>query len=86
MLDLDYLHRVQNPLGRVLAGKLRWVAADAIGCEYARQYAAADLREAGFSDAEIEQLGDGADALSPAERSILALARKLTLAAAHGHR
>jgi hypothetical protein len=31
----------------VLAAQLRWEAADAIGCEYAKAYAAADLKRAG---------------------------------------
>src|SRR5438034_9049536 len=29
MLTLDHVHRARNPLGTVLAGKLRWTAADA---------------------------------------------------------
>ena len=43
MLHLDAVHRTQNPLGATLTGKLRWVAADAVGCEYAKKYAEADL-------------------------------------------
>src|SRR5262245_8447665 len=39
MLELDHLHRAKSPLGPVLAGKMRWMAADAIGCEYGRRYA-----------------------------------------------
>jgi hypothetical protein len=36
MLDLDRLHRTNNPLGPSLRGKMRWVAADANHCEYAK--------------------------------------------------
>src|SRR3954465_4815988 len=39
MLQLDHLHRAKNPLGPVLAGKLHWAAADALGCAYGRTYA-----------------------------------------------
>ena len=47
MLDLDRLHRTRNPIGPVLRGEMRWVAADANRCEYARATAEADLRRAG---------------------------------------
>src|SRR5206468_2179285 len=56
MLQLDYVHRAQNPLGAVLAAKLRWATADTLGCDYARQYAAADLRRAGLKDADLDRL------------------------------
>jgi hypothetical protein len=71
MLELDYLHRADNPLGPVLAGKLRWAAADEIGCDYARHYAEADLRKHG---------GD-AKGLDENDRAAVALARTLTRAA-----
>src|SRR5579871_5438519 len=44
MLALDHTTRANNPLGPVRAAQLRWAAADAIRCEYARRYAEADLR------------------------------------------
>src|SRR5262245_57062746 len=53
MLELDHLHRTKNPLGQVLAGKLRWATADAMGCLYGRRYAEADLRRAGLQDADL---------------------------------
>src|SRR3954451_10102102 len=34
MLELDRLHRTRNPIGPVLRGAMRWVAADANRCEY----------------------------------------------------
>jgi alkylhydroperoxidase family enzyme len=80
MLQLDRLHRAGNPLGAVLAGKLRWAAADAMDCDYARQYAQADLRRAGVSEKELKQLASTARELPPGERAALAFARKLTLA------
>ena len=55
LLDLDYLHRAKNPLGPLLAGKLRWAAADEIGCGYARQCAEGDLRRAGLSEKAIDE-------------------------------
>jgi alkylhydroperoxidase family enzyme len=81
MLELDHVHRASNPLGPILAGKLRWAAADAVGCDYAKRYAEADLRRAGLKDADLKQLaGDHRD-LSEADRCALDFARKLTRAA-----
>lgn len=71
MLELDALHRARNPLGARLAGQLRWAAADAIGCDYAKKYAEADLRRAGFKMSDMKEL-------PRAERVALAFARKLT--------
>jgi alkylhydroperoxidase family enzyme len=72
MVALDHLHRANNPLGPALAGKLRWAAADELGCDYARRYAEADLRRAGAWGGSPKQA---------AERAALAFARKLTRAA-----
>ena len=82
MLELDYVHREKNPLGPVLAGKLRWVAADANGCDYAKRYAEADLRRAGLADADVKALAGKNAGGSEAERAALAFARKLTRMAA----
>jgi alkylhydroperoxidase family enzyme len=81
MLELDALHRARNPLGAALAGKLRWAAADAIGCEYARKYAEADLRRAKVKEADLKALASDPGALPKAERAALAFARKMTVAA-----
>ena len=62
MLELDYLHRAKNPLGPVLSGKIRWLAAEAVGCEYGRAAAEIDLRRAGLTAADI----DGKGPLAPA--------------------
>jgi alkylhydroperoxidase family enzyme len=81
MLELDHLHRAKNPLDAALAAKLRWAAADALGCDYGRRYADADLRRAGLSDADLKKLGGDFRKLPAAERAACAFARKLTLAA-----
>jgi alkylhydroperoxidase family enzyme len=81
MLELDRLHRVFNPLHPRLRGKMRWVAAHANRCLYAQEVAAADLRRAGVSEAEIANLAGDLSALPEAERRPLVFARKLTLEA-----
>src|SRR4051812_46080071 len=48
MLELDRIQRTRSPLGPILRGKLRWVAADANRCGYSRATAEADLRRAGL--------------------------------------
>ena len=53
MLELDYLHREKNPLGPVLAARIRGVVADALGSTYGDQTALADLRRAGLGDQEL---------------------------------
>jgi alkylhydroperoxidase family enzyme len=81
MLELDHVHRAKNPLGPVLRGKLRWVAADANRSAYGKAYAEYDLRRAGLKDDDVKQLaGDHAE-MPDAERAALAFARKVTLAA-----
>ncbi len=80
MLQLDRLHRADNPLGAVLAAQLRWTAADELGCDYARRHAEFDLRRAGESDKDVKRLAGAAHELPRAERTALAFARKLTRA------
>lgn len=81
MLELDRLHRAENPLGPVLSAKVRWAAADAVGCEYARRYAEADLKRAKVSQADIDAFIEGTDKPTDAESLSLKFARKLTKAA-----
>jgi alkylhydroperoxidase family enzyme len=81
MLDLDRIHRTQSPLGPMLRGKMRWVAADANRCDYSRATAEADLRRAGLDDAGLKALADDHSRLPDAERDALAFARKMTLSA-----
>jgi alkylhydroperoxidase family enzyme len=78
MLELDQLHRSQNPLGAELSGKLRWVVADAMDCEYARQYAAADLTRAGWSPEDLDKLKNDSRLLPEPEQAALKFARRLT--------
>jgi hypothetical protein len=77
MIDLDRLHRTKSPLGPVLRGKMRWVAADANHCEYARATTEADLRYAGVSDAEIADLKAGR--WPESERNALNFASQMTV-------
>jgi alkylhydroperoxidase family enzyme len=81
LLDLDRLQRTRSPLGPVLRGKMRWVAADANRCDYARACAAADLRRAGLDEAAIRSLPGDPARLPGHERAALEFARKLTLEA-----
>jgi hypothetical protein len=79
MLELDRLHRTKSPLGPVLRGKMRWVAADANRCEYSRATAEADLRRAGVNDAEIAALQGGPDRWAAADRNALDFALRMTV-------
>jgi alkylhydroperoxidase family enzyme len=79
MLELDWLHRTQNEVGPVLRAKMRWVAADANRCEYARATAEADLRRAGADDASVAKLKGGPDRWDPADRDALAFAHQMTV-------
>jgi alkylhydroperoxidase family enzyme len=79
MLQLDFLHRTRNPLGPLLRGKMRWVAAQANRCEYSEAYAESDLRLAGLDETGRRSLrGDHVD-LPEAERAALEFARQMTL-------
>ena len=78
MLDLDRLHRTKSPLHPSRRGKMRWVAADANRCEYARATAEADLRSAGVPEAEIADLKAGPKRWPKGERDALAFAQQMT--------
>jgi alkylhydroperoxidase family enzyme len=54
MLELDYFHREKNPLGAVLAARVRREVASALRSDYGVAVAEADLKRAGLSDREIE--------------------------------
>jgi hypothetical protein len=79
MLDLDRIHRTKSPLGPVLRGKMRWVAADANRCEYSRRTAEADLRRAGLAAEEIVILKGGPDGWPASVKKPLAFASRMTL-------
>jgi alkylhydroperoxidase family enzyme len=82
MLELDALHRTGDRLDAKLRAKLRWVAADANRCGYAKAAAEADLRRAGATAAELEALVGNHAGLTDSERAALAFAHKLTADAA----
>lgn len=81
LLMLDSRHRAENPIGNILAGQLRWIAADAIGCEYARAVAEADLIRQGESADAIHALRIDDTRWSTIERATFQFAEKMTLAA-----
>ncbi len=79
MLQLDFLHRTRNPIGPLLRGKMRWIAAHANRCGYSMAYAEADLSRAGLDEAGLGALkGRHAD-LPERERAALDFARQMTL-------
>jgi hypothetical protein len=71
MLELDAAHRTGDRLGPALRARMRWAAADANRCAYAKAAAESDLHRAGATNS-------GADKLPEAERLAVAFARKLT--------
>ncbi len=81
MIDLDHAQRAESPLPPRLRAKLRWIAAHANRCDYAKAYARADFVRAGGKAADIDNLPDRLDKLPEKERLALQLGRQLTLAA-----
>jgi alkylhydroperoxidase family enzyme len=77
MLELDALHRTGNRLDARLRGLVRWAAADANHCDYAKAVAAADLHRTGMTTTEVQALTGDASRLSAAERAAVAFARKM---------
>lgn len=80
LLNLDHLHRQQNPLGPEIAAKLRWVVADAMNSPYGRSAAAWDLEQAGLSSVQISEWVDQVAQNSDENQKLWRFARKLTLA------
>jgi alkylhydroperoxidase family enzyme len=81
MIDLDHAQRVESPLPPRQRARLRWVAADANRCAYARAYARFDYLRAGGDPEDIDQLWQRLDRLPEAERLAVRLVRQLALAA-----
>ncbi|MFO0880299.1 MAG: hypothetical protein U0840_23390 [Gemmataceae bacterium] len=77
MLELDALHRSGDRLDARLRGLVRWAAADANGCAYSREMAAADLRRAGYSQAFLKDPSRQPERLSQLDRLAMAFARKM---------
>jgi alkylhydroperoxidase family enzyme len=81
MIELDYVQRAENPLPAMLRAKLRWIAAFANRCEYAKAYARADYVRAGGRAEDIDDLPHMLDKLPEAERLALQVVRQLAQAA-----
>jgi alkylhydroperoxidase family enzyme len=81
MIELDYAQRAESPLPERLRAKLRWVAADANRCEYAKAYARADYVRAGGRAEDIDDLPRQLGQLPEEERLALQLVRQLVLEA-----
>jgi alkylhydroperoxidase family enzyme len=79
LLDLDRIHRTRSPLGPLLRGKMRWVAAQANRCAYSMAYAEADLRRAGLDEAGLRSLMHDHAGLPEPERAALEFARQMTV-------
>ncbi len=71
MLELDAAHRTGDRLDPALRARMRWAAADANRCGYAKAAAEADLRRAGAAVADPATFPE-------AERLAVEFARKLT--------
>ncbi len=81
MLELDALHRSGDRLEPKLRGLVRWSAADANHCDYAKAVAVADLRRSGVSESEVRKLTGDRSLLSPQQRAAASFARKMMLEA-----
>jgi alkylhydroperoxidase family enzyme len=77
MLELDAMHRTGERLDPKLRGLARWAAADANRCAYGKAVAAADLRRAGVSEADLKAITGDPGGLTPAERAAATFARKM---------
>jgi alkylhydroperoxidase family enzyme len=82
MLELDRVQRAHSPLGPLLRGKMRWVAARANHCAYGMAYAEADLRRAGLDESGLRSLRGDPAALPEAERAALDFAHQMSVDAA----
>jgi alkylhydroperoxidase family enzyme len=79
MLDLDRIHRMKSPLGPLLRGKMRWVAARANHCDYSMAYAEADLKRAGMNEADLRLLKGDRTHWPQVEREALDFADQMTV-------
>jgi alkylhydroperoxidase family enzyme len=81
MIDLDYAQRSESNLPPRLRAELRWIAADANRCDYAKAYARFDYVRAGGKAEDIDDLPRHLDQLPEAERLALRFVRQLAEAA-----
>jgi len=77
MIDLDYAQRAESTLPPKLRAKLRWIAANANRCEYAKAYARADYVRAGGRAEDIDDLLHRLDTLPEPDALALKLVRQL---------
>jgi alkylhydroperoxidase family enzyme len=77
MLELDALHRTGNRLDPKLRCLVRWAAADANGCDYAKAVAVADLKRAGVSEVEVQRLTGDPSRLTLPEQAATTFARRM---------
>ena len=77
MLELDALHRSGERLEPKLRGLVRWAAADANRCAYAKAVAVADLRRDGATEAELRELIGDPSRLSSQQCAAVVFARKM---------
>jgi alkylhydroperoxidase family enzyme len=77
MLELDAMHRTGDRLDARLRGLVRWAAADANGCAYAKAAALADLRRAAVSDADLRAVATSPERLPALDRAAVGFARKM---------
>lgn len=79
-LELDRAQRTAGPVDLVLRAAMRWTAANANRCEYARQTAAADALRAGVSKNKWSALERGErSGWTPAEQAALEFAHAMTV-------
>jgi alkylhydroperoxidase family enzyme len=81
MLDLDHAQRAESTLPPRLRAKLRWIAAHANRCDYAKAYARFDYVRAGGKAEDLDDLPNRLDKLPRVERLALEFARQLVEAA-----
>jgi hypothetical protein len=79
MLNLDRIQRTRSPLGPILHGKMRWIAARANHSDYGMAYAEADLKRAGCTESELRGLREDHASLPDSEREALGFAHQMTV-------
>lgn len=78
MLELDHAFRTSDALEPRLAAAVRLAVARAVGSDYGRAYAEADLVRLGLDRAAIDRLKGDPDALPEPDRAVLRFEAKLT--------
>lgn len=79
MLELDYLQRERNPLGKELSSLIRWTVADALKSPFGKKTAEEDLSQKKPASDWVGMLAESGK-LPPNARVVADFARKLTLA------